>query len=154
MNLWRLLTVLILYLHLFCEAREVRYCKIIPLSSRSSIKAETIFSGTVMSFFISRDSTMQNVKPKVFAARVKVKRVFRGQKSLQGKFVVVEGLGNPRICISRPRLGDTRIFFVNESRHFLMRKYGNLKTMRLRSSLLRLTLPNLRILWKLAQEGE
>ena len=44
-----------------------------------------------------------------YAARVVVKRVFKGGGGLRsGSRVVIDGLGNPNICVSRPRLGDAR----------------------------------------------
>ena len=45
-----------------------------------------------------------------YAARVVVKRVFKGGGGdlRGGGRVVVDGLGNPNICVSRPRLGDAR----------------------------------------------
>jgi hypothetical protein len=47
--------------------------------------------------------------PVTYAAKVTVKRVFRGEgRNLEGREVVVEGLGNRKICVSRPKIGDTR----------------------------------------------
>ena len=88
---------------------------------------------------------------KIFAAKVFVRRVFKGPKLLQDKFVIVENLGNPRICMSKPKVKDTRLFFTDplmlEDYHY----FGSPRTphFKLRSSLLRLTLSNLRILWHL-----
>jgi hypothetical protein len=86
----------------------------------------------------------------IFAAKIAIKRVFRGFSGLQSQEVIVENLGNPRICLSTPKIGDTRLFFTDqlilEDFHFPGDKMPHFK---LRSSLLRLTLPNLRVLWKL-----
>ena len=85
-----------------------------------------------------------------YAASIIVQRVFRGNKDLQGKNVIVEGLGNPNFCVSRPRLQDTRIFFVNimKIKEF---RFGspNIEHFRLRSSLLRTTTQNTKILTSL-----
>ena len=82
-----------------------------------------------------------------------VKRVFRGYKELEGTFVMVEGLGNPNFCVSRPRLHDTRVFFVNnmKTREF---RFGSptIKHFRLRSSLLRPTAQNIKTLSKLENQ--
>ena len=138
-------------------------CKVIPLKTRSVIRADTIFSGSVLSFFVRREpphpgsSSRQKKKiPKMFGAKVIVKRVFRGDKErLQGKEVLIEGLGNPKICVSRPRLGDTRIFFTDKlkRRETAFPGSGIVKHLRLRSSLLRLTLPNLKMLWKMEKKN-
>ena len=82
-----------------------------------------------------------------YAASIIVQRVFRGNKDLEGKNVIVEGLGNPNFCVSRPRLQDTRIFFVNimKTKEF---RFGSpsIEHFRLRSSLLRTTTQNIKIL--------
>ena len=87
--------------------------------------------------------------PVTYASKVMVKRVFRGDKDrFEARSVIVEGLGNPKICVSRPKIGDTRIFFVDEI-DFEEFNFPseNLTHFRLRSSILRLTLENLRFLW-------
>ena len=82
-------------------------CRIAPLSTRSNIPSDTIVSGTVKSFYMK-----QSGGP--FAGKVKVKRVFRGDKGLEGRMVIVEGFGRKHICLSTPRLGDTKLFFSEE----------------------------------------
>ena len=79
-----------------------------------------------------------------------IKRVFRGNQNLQGTNVIVEGLGNMNFCVSRPRLQDTRVFFVNEMNAMEFR-FGSpsIDHFRLRSSLLRPTTQNIQILSKL-----
>ena len=85
------------------EAKQPPKCKVIPLQSRAEIRAATVFSGTVVSFLFPKER-----RYRLYAARVAVKRVFRGDRGLRGRSVVVGGLGNPKICVSRPRLGDAR----------------------------------------------
>ena len=84
-----------------------------------------------------------------------IKRVFRGDKDFQSSNVVVEGLGNMNLCVSRPRLQDTRIFFVSNLT-FEEYQFGEstIPHFRLRSSLLRPTLANLKVLWKLDKHPE
>ena len=60
-------------------------CSIAPISARSIIPSDTIVTGTIKSFFIK-----QSGGP--LAGKVKVKRVFRGDKGLEGRMVMV-GLG-------------------------------------------------------------
>ena len=85
-----------------------------------------------------------------YASIVLVRRVFRGPKSLQNSEVIVENLGNLRICRANPKLGDTRIFFTDSIKPGRERfPNDNLPHLNLRSSLLRLTLDNLRVLWRL-----
>ena len=78
-----------------------------------------------------------------FAGKILVKRVFRGDVAAHE--ILVEGLGDPAICLSRPRLGDTKIFFLKEVRRNRRPHHT------LYSSILRLTLANLKILWKMEE---
>ena len=92
-----------------------------------------------------------------FGARVEVKRVFRGRSDLGGQIVLVGNFGNPKICVSRAKIGDTRIFFTDQvqqhhSEANSSAQSKSLNRVKLRSSLLRLTLPNLKILWNLEKE--
>ena len=87
--------------------------------------------------------------PVTYAAKISVKRVFRGDRDrFKSGTVILEGLGNPKICVSRPKIGDTRIFFADpiEFEEFNF-PAENRTHFRLRSSILRLTLENLRFLW-------
>ena len=107
----RSVTLLALLLFVgFCAAEHreesKQPCKVIPLKSRTGIRAGTVFSGTVVSFLFPKRTGR---RPRQYAARVVVKRVFQGDRGLRGGSVIVEGLGNPNICVSRPRLGDARI---------------------------------------------
>ena len=90
------------------RAKQPPKCKVIPLHSRAEIRAATVFSGTVVSFLFPKERTESGARPRLYAARVAVKRVFKGGRGLRGRSVVVGGLGNPKICVSRPRLGDAR----------------------------------------------
>ena len=127
-------------------------CKIIPLASRKVIKADAVFSATVLSLLLQRQRPppirIRRMKKKkrrkrkkrtTWAAKVVVKRVFdigqRADAFHVGQEVIVEGLGNPKICVSRPTIGDTRIFFVDNV---------DIDIVRLRSSLLRISPRNLR----------
>ena len=93
------------------RAKQPPKCKVIPLQSRAEIRAATVFSGTVVSFLFPKEQrkSESGARPRLYAARVAVKRVFKGGRGLRGRSVVVGGLGNPKICVSRPRLGDARI---------------------------------------------
>ena len=92
----------------------------------------------------------------IFAAKVDIRRVFRGPKQLQNKIVIVENLGNPKICMANPKVKDTRIFFANslklDRQNFLSADDPKMPHFHLRSSLLRLTLSNLKVLWKLQNQ--
>ena len=109
-------------------------------------KRNLIFGG-----YHDRRSALNSIlKYRQFAAKVTVKRIFRGNADLQGHMVVVAGLGNLNLCVSRPRIGDTRIFFV-ENLRFKDYKFGEIAVshFHLRSSLLRPTLSNLKVLGRL-----
>ena len=115
-------------------------CRIAPLSTRSNIPSDTIVSGTVKSFYMK-----QSGGP--FAGKVKVKRVFRGDRGLEGRMVMVEGFGSKHICLSTPRLGDTKLFFLKSGR--FKHSHVRVKTFKLYSSILKVNLQNLKALWKL-----
>jgi hypothetical protein len=80
-----------------------------------------------------------------FAGKVKVKRVFRGDKGLEGRMVMVEGFGSKHVCLSTPRLGDTKLFFLKSGRHSHVR----VKTFKLYSSIRKGNLQNSKTLWKM-----
>ena len=158
--------VWLLVLSAICET-AAKKCKVIPLKSRKVIRADTVFTGTVLSYLVRRKFGGGSGRRRVFpghAARVMVKSVFRspeaesgGKQSVlrQGDQVIVEGLGNPKICVSRPRIGDTRLFFAGK---LSPEQYGfpdySLAHFRLKSSLLRVNLANLKHLWALERNGE
>ena len=106
-------------------------CRIAPLSARSIIHSDTIVSGTVKSFYMK-----QSGGP--FAGKVKVKRVFRGDKGLEGRMVMVEGFGSKHVCLSTPRLGDTKLFFLKSGR--FRHRHVMVKTFKLYSSIMKVNL--------------
>ena len=81
------------------------------------------------------------LQSKIFATIVEIHRVFRGPKQLQNKNVIVENLGNPKICLASPKVQDTRIFFANSlklDRQNFLSDDPEMPHFNLRSSLLRL----------------
>ena len=123
-------------------------CKVIPLKSRLAIKANVIFSGTVSSYLIRKRRRGSNKWMPMFGAKVKIKKVYRGNLNLQGQVAIIEGLGNPKICLSKPRIGDRRIFFVEPSK-FVVFPDPKHHHFRLRSSILHVTHVNLKNLRRL-----
>ena len=117
-------------------------CRIVPLNKRSDIASDTILSGTVKSYYMT-----QSGGP--FSGKVRVKRVFRGDRGLEGRMVMVEGFGSNHICLATPRLGDTKLFFLKsvKSRH----SHRRAKVFKLHSSVLKINLQNLKVLWKLEE---
>ena len=113
-------------------------CRIAPLSTRSNIPSDTIVSGTVKSFYMK-----QSGGP--FAGKVKVKRVFRGDKGVEGRIVMVEGFRSKNVCKSSPRLGDTKLLFLKKIQH----RQNIHSKFKLSDNIIRLSLRNLKILWKL-----
>ena len=121
-------------------------CEVAPLSAISKIPSDTILSGTVKSFFLRGSGG-------TFAGKVKVRRVFRGDKGMEGRMVMVEGFGSKHVCKSTPRLGDTKLFFL---KHIKMKRstYSHATKFKIYSSIRKINLRNLRTLWKvMAQEG-
>ena len=60
---------------------------------------------------------------------------------MQNKNVIVENLGNPKICLASPKVKDTRIFFANSlklDRQNFLGDDPEMPHFNLRSSLLRL----------------
>ena len=125
-----------------------RKCKIVPLKHRSRINADTVFAGRVGSYLVMNKVDLNGkAKPWIFAAKVRIKRVFKNQEISKGQSVLVEGLGNPRLSSSKPKIGKTLLFFVNRKRN----KELGFRTFKLRSSLLRPTKLNLKELSRLLQ---
>ena len=121
-------------------------CRVPSLSTRSGTGSDTILSGTVKSFYMH-----QSGGP--FSGKVRVKRVFRGEKGLEGRMVMVEGFGTDHICLSTPRLGDTKLFFLKSKR--VRHNHRRAKTFKLNSNVLKINLRNLKALWKLeAKDNE
>ena len=71
-----------------------------------------------------------------FAGKVKVRRVFRGDKW-------VEGFGRKHVCKSTPRLGVTKLFFL---KHIKMKRstHSNAKKFKIYSNISKVNLQNLR----------
>ena len=116
-------------------------CRLKPLSTNSQMPGDTIISGTVKSLYMKETGGP-------FAGKVKVRRVFKGDKGLEGRMVMVEGLGSKTICMSSPRLGDTKLFFLQTAklRHNI---YPRVYKLKLKDNILKLNLKNLKVLWKL-----
>ena len=105
---------LILCAVLFVEdSFQKKSCKVVPLKARTFIKAKIIFSGTVIS--IINDGKYSSERhifgrkkhqpgKNIFAAKIVIKRVFRGPLALKNRMVIVENLGNPRICMANPQV--------------------------------------------------
>ena len=142
-------------------SRHRRRCRVVPLPRRRSVRAGVVFAGRVRSLFVRSRSLGLEEELEAFAARVEVGEIFRGKEFLvtdhddgldQNLTAIVEGLSNPRICVSRPRIGQERIFFANPvdavtvSRSSSSSSSSSSRHIRLRSSLLRPTRENLDIL--------
>ncbi|GBN73583.1 hypothetical protein AVEN_125450-1 [Araneus ventricosus] len=97
-------------------------------------RADVIFTGTVQRIY-RKSPTRSFILD--YNAMVFVKRVLKGDKKLQNNAVVVSGLGNRLICHSVVKERDTRIFLVSQIEDGFLR---------LNSSLLRMSIPNLDIL--------
>ena len=70
----------------------------------------------------------------------------------QGRTVLLEGLGSSQFCVSTPRLGDTKIFLVDHILDEKRRRNGlSVPKLRLRSSILKVNLRNLKVLWRLEE---
>ena len=131
---------------LFLVTKVSGKCRIAPLSTRSHIPSDTIISGTVKSFYMKESGGP-------FSGKVKVKRVFRGERVLEGRMVMVEGFGSKHVCLSTPRLGDTKLFFLKSMRLRHTHTHRRVKTFKLYSSILKINLNNLKALWKLEAKG-
>jgi hypothetical protein len=115
-------------------------CHISPLSTEYNITTDTIVSGTVKSFYMKESGG-------AFAGKVKVRRVFRGDKRVEGRMVMVEGFGSKNLCKASPRLGDTKLFIlsrIKQSRYIHPLVYH----LKLSDNIFKHNLRNLKILWK------
>ena len=88
-----------------------------------------------------------------FAGKVKGRRVFRGDKGLEGRMVMVEGFGSKDFCLSLPRLGDTKLFFVQNIKA-RQNIYPRVYKFKLKDNILKLNLRNLKTLWKLEEKNK
>ncbi|XP_023334990.1 agrin [Eurytemora carolleeae] len=155
-----LLLVLLFLSHGLTFKSSKSKCRVVPLVARRKIGADTILSASVQSFYL-------NNKDGPFSGKLKVRKVFQGGGAekqaeerrtgvssredndgvfLEGRSIIVEGLGDPDICVSTPRLGDTKLFFLDLVDPAVPRY-------KLHSSILRLSLKNLKVLWNL-EKGE
>ena len=80
-----------------------------------------------------------------------ISRILSPHSMTQGRTVLLEGLGSSQFCVSTPRLGDTKIFLVDQVQDDKSRL--SVPKLRLRSSILKVNLRNLKVLWRL-EEGE
>jgi len=69
-----------------------------------------------------------------YTGSVMIKRVFRGQQSLENSRVTIGGFGTQGYCHSNVRKGDTWMFFLNQVSDGFFK---------LNTTLLKVTLPNL-----------
>ena len=84
-------------------------CRLHHLSLRTVLRSHTIVSATVTSLYMKQQGGASG-------GRVRVGRVFRGDPGLEGRTVVVQGFGSEDICLSNPRLGDTKLFFLKQGK--------------------------------------
>ena len=49
----------------------------------------------------------------LYHGRVRVTRVYKGEKRLEGKLIIVEGFGSDRLCVSEGKEREKLIFFTN-----------------------------------------
>ena len=95
-------------------------------------RCQSVFTAVIDSM----TSSMTNaIDADVLLLTVRVKRVLKGRPALQDRLVHVEGLAQRRLCTSRVRLGDSRVFLVDYT--------ADPQRVRLNSSLVPVTLRNL-----------
>ena len=117
-------------------------CKIHHLGVKQWMRSETILSGTVMSFYMRQSGGGAQ------AGKIKIRRVFKGDQSLEGRLVIVQGFGDSDICLSNPRLGDTKLFFLSESG---ARSGQHVFRFTLNDNILKINMRNLKTLIKLRE---
>ena len=119
----------------------VSKCRIQHLGVKNYMRSDTIVSATVLSFYMKNSGGASGGK-------IKIKRVFKGDRGLEGRLVVVEGFGSKNICLSNPRLGDTKLFFLKMGK---MRQdiSGQALKFRLNDNILKINSRNLKTLIKL-----
>ena len=123
--------------------RRTSPCKLVPLKIRRVIRAQTIFTGIVRSVY------RQPPGYRFLSAKVRVKTVYRGDPGLEGQTVVVDGLGNPKICVSRCPANAARVFFVMDKGGRRDKSRHSPPRYKLVSSLLRLTSANQKALTRI-----
>ena len=126
-------------------------CSVSPLTESLSLSlsdaSQVILSATVRSFYLRQ--SRQTGHRGSWAGKIRVRRVFRGSKLLEGKHIVVEGLGAEHICSSTPKLGETKVFFLRETK-----KGTHVKRFTLSDDVREVNLKNLKLLWKLENRGK
>ena len=116
-------------------------CRIHHLGVRNYLKSDTIASATVMSFYMKESGGASGGK-------VRIRKVFKGDTGLEGRLVVVEGFGNKNICLSNPRLGETKLFFLKMGR-MRQDRNGQVLKFKLNDNILKINLRNQKLLTKL-----
>ena len=120
METFKAVLVFLILCVLFVEdSNQKKSCKVVPLKARPFIKAKIIFSGKVISIINVGKYSRRNVfgrkkypRKNIFAAKVVIKRVFRGPLALKSRVVIVENLGNPRICMANPKVNVLKQIFL------------------------------------------
>lgn len=115
-------------------------CKIHHLGIKNYARSDTIVSATVKSFYMKNEGG-------VAGGRIKIRRVFKGDKSMEGRLVLVEGFGNKNICLSNPRLGDTKLFFLKMGK-MRQERSGQVLRFKLNDNILKINSRNLKTLSK------
>ena len=121
--------------------------------------APVILTATVGGF-LGRESFSEFA---TYSVRLRVRKVYLGNPAIENKEVVVSGLNDPTLCQSGVRLGDTKIFLLeqagrqqaqgirNETTNSERRprSAGWIPVFRLHSSIISINLKRLKVLWKL-----
>ena len=111
-------------------------------SNEKRRSAELVFTGRVEWFNFNNEKGDKKGKnrrmrrQREILAGISVKTILRGGKELEGRVVKMEGFNNSKVCHSKIRVKDSRIFFASKGTH------GNIL---LHSSPLRMTLKNLQL---------
>ena len=129
-----------------------------PLIDTNTL-APVILTATVGGF-LGRESFSEFA---TYSVRLRVRKVYLGNPAIENQEVVVSGLNDPTLCQSGVRLGDTKIFLLeqagrqqaegirNESSkgERRPRSAGWIPVFRLHSSIISINLKRLKVLWKL-----
>ncbi|KAK7084528.1 hypothetical protein SK128_012205 [Halocaridina rubra] len=118
-------------------------CEEEPTLEEREERAYLVFTGHIEWLAGGRNRVTRHiVGDEGVAGGVRVKRVFKGRRDMAGRILQVNGLGGSSVCNSFARVKDTKIFLTtvnDEGKIFL------------NSSLVRLTLKNLRKTLKAVQ---
>ena len=140
MMVLRMMRVIIAVI-LMIVTRTQAKCKLQHLGLRNYVRSDTIVSATVMSFYLDKSGGVKTGK-------IKIRRVFKGDASLEGRLVLVQGFGDRNICLSNPRLGDTKLFFLKMGKTS-QDTFGQVFRFTLNDNILKINLRNLKTLTKL-----